>query len=322
MAKIRYSVSSKKSNISGGIFSKKIGFTIPSTWTVRSAMPSGKFWKTISYVNGRFFAFGYYNSTTGATSTDGITWSSITMPSNLVWQNVAYGNGTYVSMGADGGTSTQCATSTDGITWTGRTIPAKYWNYLLFAGGVFVATTKNNGGQYSSPDGITWTQISTSGNHYGMIRLFEQGKYVSLFLSPMTTNLISVSTSAGYLGSYSTLQSASINWAGLAYGNGTFMARGSKGANVLSSDATTWTAGNLPTTTGNFTGLTFGDGVFVATDSTSKVYTSTDGITWALGTISFGSNDYLSGAGYGNGNFVLLTNNWGTYASSKIYTSL
>ena len=99
------------------------------------------------------------------------------------------------------------------------------------------------------------------------------------------------------------------------------MAMKSKGGNVVSSDGTTWTAGNLPTTTNNFRGLTFGDGVFVAVED-NKVYTSTDGVTWALGTISFGSNDYLTGAGYGNGNFLLLTSNWGTNSSSKIYTSL
>ena len=104
------------------------------------------------------------NSTTAASSTDGITWTTRTLPTNTYWKSATFGNNTFVSVATF---STSAATSTDGITWTARTLPASYtWNSVTFGNNTFLTVGYESTAAATSTDGITWTlrTISASSN--------------------------------------------------------------------------------------------------------------------------------------------------------------
>jgi hypothetical protein len=76
------------------------------------------------------------NSSTAASSTDGITWTERTLPSSGNWFSVTYGNNTFVAVVYY---STSAASSTDGITWTARTLPSSArWSSVTFGNNTFV----------------------------------------------------------------------------------------------------------------------------------------------------------------------------------------
>ena len=83
-------------------------------------MPSAVGWGSVAYGNGVFVAVSN-NTTTAASSTDGITWTLRTLPALVAWYSVTYGNGVFAAI--SNGTTT-AASSTDGITWTLRTLPS------------------------------------------------------------------------------------------------------------------------------------------------------------------------------------------------------
>ena len=117
-------------------------------------MPASVNWQSTTYGNGVFVAV-VYNSTTAASSTDGITWALRTMPASVQWYSTTYGNGVFLAIAA--GTTT-AASSTDGITWTLRTMPASaYWYSTTYGNGVFLAVVSSSTTAASSTDGITWT---------------------------------------------------------------------------------------------------------------------------------------------------------------------
>ena len=88
------------------------------------------------------------------TSPDGITWTVASFISNRFWTNIAYGSGIYVAW-----SSTTLYSSTDLITWTSRQATGdvcRRRQQLAFGNGTFVACSEN-GGLYSSANGISWT---------------------------------------------------------------------------------------------------------------------------------------------------------------------
>ena len=103
----------------------------------------------------RLFVTVSSNSTTAASSTDGITWTTRTLPTNDSWTGLTFGNNTFVAVA--GGFST-AASSTDGITWAARTLPAEAnWRATTFGNNTFVAVANDSTTAATSTDGITWT---------------------------------------------------------------------------------------------------------------------------------------------------------------------
>ena len=97
---------------------------------------------------------------------------------------------------------------------------------------------------------------------------------------------------------------ASIEWSGITYGGGKYVAvaeRSSAGA--YSTDGITWTAMSMPAST-KWSGITYGDGKFVAVAFISGAY-STDGINWTEMTLP-GTMEWRS-VTYGGGKFVAVT---------------
>jgi hypothetical protein len=168
------------------------------SWSA-STLPQSGYWRQIAYGNGIFVAVNY-NSSSIATSPDGITWTSrtvgVTSPNSVTFgggkfvivglfsnnvystngtfwsegsslsflgnqrKKVAYGNGKYVVVVNDSAL-TKSAYSTDAITWTEAVIPARNWDRLFYGAGKFFAQEGfSNNAAYSS-DGIAWTAFTS-----------------------------------------------------------------------------------------------------------------------------------------------------------------
>ena len=98
------------------------------------------------------------------------------------------------------------------------------------------------------------------------------------------------------------------NWEGIAYGNNMFVAVGSSGHSVISTDGINWTASSSASEA--FAGVVYGNNVFVAR-KLNGLYYSTDGLTWTLG---ISPSAITRGLTFGNGIFVAV-------AGSKSYIS-
>ena len=193
----------------------------------------------IAYGNGIYVIVGSSFTSASQTtqnffSTDLISFtSSANLPAQAYWTSVAYGNSNFVavSYGKNGfsNTSNVAATSTNGITWTSRTIPAGNYRKVIYANGLFVASTSADGSASSlystSTDGITWTartlpsSIYQTGVQYGnglyLIANFgNTSSYVYYSTDAVTWTLGSRSLSGRYIG------------ANVAYGNGVFAFHG------------------------------------------------------------------------------------------------
>src|SRR5687768_2039219 len=87
----------------------------------------------------------------------------------------------------------------------------------------------------------------------------------------------------------------------VAHGNDTFVAVGSLGAIVISTNGIDWTAVHSGIT-GNFRTIAFGNGTFAATAG-GLLFTSSNGTAWAQRSV--GTNTSAGQVAYGNGYFLL-----------------
>jgi hypothetical protein len=97
------------------------------------------------------------------------------------------------------------------------------------------------------------------------------------------------------------------NIAGVAHGNGKFIAVGAGGKMAYSADGVTWT----PVTTSGFSsnnisGIAYGSDKFVAVGNLGLMAYSADGETWTPVTTSTFDSNNISGVTYGNGKFIAV----------------
>lgn len=227
-----------------------------------------------------------------AVSTDGITWSSVSMPTTPVntntffWRKVTNGKGMFVTIAAVTTTTAghiAYSQSPGVIPWALAIFDGSFnsWTDVTYGNGIFVAVGNTSGitNQVAySNDGINWIRSSSTVN---------------------------------------------ATWLSIAYGNGLFVAGSEVGNIMTSSDGITWISRISPTTTG-IRSLLFANGLFVAAldGGTRNIFCiSQDGITWSNRIISI-SNMYGFGIAYGVvngvGRFVALNYNTG---SSQLITA-
>ena len=127
-----------------------------TTWTPYAI--TNYTWKSVTYGNGKFLAVS--DGQHIATSTDGFTWSTVTIPHQGNLQSVCYGNGLFVSAGFN---SSNIITSTTGTTWSNVAIPAGggYFSSAIYAGNQFIVSSLYSTDLLTSPDGVTWTKTLT-----------------------------------------------------------------------------------------------------------------------------------------------------------------
>lgn len=93
---------------------------------------------------------------------------------------------------------------------------------------------------------------------------------------------------------------------GVAYGNGTFVAVGSGGTILTSTDGSGWTK-RISGTDNLLQAVTYNNGIFVVVGDHGTILTSPDGESWT--NRESGTNNSVSGVTYGSGNFVAVGEN-------------
>ncbi len=251
-----------------------------STWTASSAATRN--WTDVAYGNNLFIAIS--NSTNIVTSSDGITWTARTSVING-WSSITFGNGTFVAV-ANSGTNTRVMYSSNGTTWLqpATAPPANNWTSITFGNNTFVAVANSgtNRVMYSTDGGVSWLQPA---------------------IAP-TAN----------------------SWSSITFGNNTFVAVANLGTNriMTSTDGITWSTDNITSLNNNWTSITYGTinsiNMFVACSSDTfydNIYVSLDGINWYNNFSPFSKP--ISSIGFGNNNFIALSNDTTTSSDSNIF---
>ena len=136
-------------------------------WSYRTG-PRGQ-WQAVTYGNGRWVVVGKNQSsivtnTRMATSTDGISWSSVSGAPFSGYGDIAFGNGVFVAVahysGSENNNSPICY-STDGLNWTTTSATPGRYTHITYGDGKFVAYNGSYGSyggkMVVSEDGINWT---------------------------------------------------------------------------------------------------------------------------------------------------------------------
>lgn len=184
------------------------------TWTTRN-MPGAYDWRAVTYANGKFYCLGGAKC---ATSTDGITWSMVTIAYDQWWDQLVHGNGILIATIE----SNKVYTSSDGgVTWVERSL-AFDTRGITFGNGLFVIATHSDY-CYTSTDGVTWVarDMPVFGGGSKAWRAPAYGGGVFIMLNYGTTE--AAVSFDGKVWEPVTLPSAA-NWRNAAYGDGNFVA--------------------------------------------------------------------------------------------------
>jgi len=256
------------------------------TWSVGSVATGAK---AIAFGNNRFVIVEGNFSNSAAWSTDGVTWTVVTLPANTDstesnWYDIAFGNNRFVAI-ADN--ATMVAYSFNGATWYSSTMPSNQdWRKLVYGSGVFLALADGEVAA-SSHDGKNWTSRSTT---------------IASISVTDTAKDDSTAWAAGTL-------SSTANWNAVGYGGGKYVAVSSLaiGTAYSTNGGTTWTAGIIPTGSDEAGGIAYGGGVWVVPYyGANDVATSSDGITFAFQSNVLTATRNWKAIAYGNGTFVII----------------
>lgn len=267
-----------------------------NTWIARTS-PASAVWYDVFYGNGLYVGVG--NGGRTMRSADGVTWIATTVSGSNTINGVVYGAGLFVIAKSDG--TPGLMSSPDGINWTNRG-PAVNFYEVAYDGTNFVAS---GAGIYTSPDGITWTARTFPTLTVNIKGFATNGTGKWCAISYSTSTRASISTDGGVTWTAKTTPTA-VGYAGIAYGNGNFVAVGTNGGAYSTDGGETWTASSISATP--WQDIEFSNGLFVAvsggsTGASTVVGYSTDGVTWNYSTIQ---SQAWFGIGKGLGLFVAV----------------
>ena len=268
--------------IGGRYVALRSGSTVGATsedgiaWDTRaSLMPSGADWSaitaglfddgsTVGKVSKFVAVAGTSANTTGAYSSDGITWTAASMQTSATWVDVAFGGQKFVAVSSD---STTVRISNDGELWdqtgilttTGFTAMAYGKNrFVAIKSGTNVtnhATSTTVTGTWTAgtlPSSSNWNSVAYGNNRFVAVS--------------NTSGTIAAYSLDGITWTASTLPSTA-QWTKVTYGQGVFLAVSTTTAAATSPDGVTWTARTTSTAASGFSAVTFGNrnryGLFV-----------------------------------------------------------
>lgn len=296
----------------GAVYTSSDGIT----WTSRSA--GANQFNDVIYANSLYVAVG----TSGAcyTSPDGTTWTSRSAGANQ-FNKIIYANSLFVAVG----NSNTLYTSSDGTTWTSRTsgfgttslnIYDAIWNGTNFI------VVGQFGRWASSSDGVTWVANLDvlRGNFFAVAvvnsRTIGFGNSGSVLIAGATRAVVMQGGTWPYLVA---AQSAT-NPRTIAYnGSNQYVAVGSGGVALASSDGVAWTGYNTGVAT-DFDKVQYVNGNYIAmggTGSATNLLTSPDGTTWTTRTA--GTAIY-NAAAFGAGLYVVVGAAGAVFSSPDLVT--
>jgi len=251
----------------GAAFSARVQATDPlDDWKWINPLPQGNRMGAVTYGGGRVVAVGSYGAIIHSTNLATMPWAVSRPPTNGDLNAVVFGHGLYVAAGAGGGNSGMILTSTDVTNWFKQ----------------------------------SWTNSATRAI-YGLA--FGEGLFVAVtersgvWTSPDGTNWVRRLFDAG--------SSSHLNGITFVEGIG-FVAVGSAGKVLASTNGMDWVTNTSPTTT-SLNAITYGtngsgEGIFVAVGSSGLVLTSPDAVNWTLRnsgtTVSLKGVAYAPGVGF------------------------
>ena len=235
-----------------------------TSWTRFSFPNPDREYRILQYCGNKFVGVANSSLTNGIiTSTDGVTWTSITVGGSTTIaqpQDVASNGSTYYVAHEANGTGYYYSTDS-GATWTSAAAPYAFKNLSCIGQGtivwcpsasLFLATTTNSSVYMTSPTGATWTANTTSINFARNSMRADQGGQQKFAASA------SIIVCMGYGGNYTT-----------------------------STDGVTWTAPALLTPTNPVTNILvhqfYYDGTRFCARVQQRMWYSTDGSTWTEG---------------------------------------
>jgi hypothetical protein len=279
---------------------------------VSSVLPSSSVRGGLAYGNGRFVTIGYSNTVSAFSDDGGATWTAGgALPAVRKWSDRAYGNGIFVAIcGAGRGdsntTSTSVAISSDGgVNWTAAATPfGGFWNKIVFTGTVFVVVSTSGASCLTSPNGVTWTQVSIAGGNFAV---GTNGSGVVVSLSSSFSGTDSISYSSNHGASFTTVDGVLERrlWLDMAWNGNVFCATEFGGRRTATSpDGLVWTdrENALPSTQSWISvaaDLVTGRLVATAQSSNVTAYSDDDGVTWTETTITASDNWYEVACGDG-----------------------
>jgi hypothetical protein len=256
------------------------------TWSTAS-MPSSAQWQTVAW-NGTVFYCKAYNTTAGATSTNGTTWTAANFDIKIGrWGSVAWNGSLFcaVQTSVSVGTTNAYATSPDGITWTQRTLPSAaslakiIWNGTIFCaiGGGAVSNAV-----FTSTNGTSWSSGSLGVSQAWSSVAYGNGIFVAVALTS-TTNYATSTNGTSWTGRTLPVIAVcnAIEW------NGSVFCIVGNNICFTSTNGIAWTQRTIPT--GSWVGLTWNGTVFVAIKTGNTCAVSQDGTVWDIITLPISS---------------------------------
>jgi hypothetical protein len=256
----------------------------------------------VAYGNNYWIALPSANST-AAGSSNGSTWTTISLPISGTWTGIAYGNSYWVAISS--GSNQALYSAAAGAGWKTSTLPqTTAWSQIAYGFGIFVAiATGTSFSAYSTNYGATWSAGTgmPSGTWSGLT--YGAGTFVAISSASGTTAY----STDGKTWTQGSLPS-STTWSSVTYGAGRFVAVSSTSSvTAYSFNGITWYSSNLQIAA---TSVTYGQGAFLAvTSGATGAYVSDDGFTWKLKTVT---NNTVGAVAFGytassyNGVFVTV----------------
>jgi hypothetical protein len=307
------------SSIGGAVYTSGNG---RSGWTsTASNVPAGM--TDLIFGGGKFVAVGAAGA--GASSADGVTWTTSSLFNKDDFVAVRYGNGNFMALGANG----SVYTSSDGVSWRGMASGrAMSYKQIVYGGSKFVAV--GDSGVSISGDGKNWTRGESEGALKGLQGIaYGNGKFVAVGDSGAL-----FTSQDGNQWTDASAADRGIMFMGVAYGESTsfsgFVAvgRGSAGGAsifTLADNAQNWTEESTistywPTQVYPIS-INFGNGKFLVGGSGSGMLKSTEnGKFWSDVNVDGISGNRITSITYTNNRLIAL----GTSAagSNAIFASL
>jgi hypothetical protein len=203
-------------------------------------------------------------NTTGAYSSDGITWTATSMRTSATWVDVAFGAQKFVAVSSD---VTTVRISNDGEAWDQTGIlTTTGFTALAYGKNRFVAIKSGtNVTNHATPTTVTgtWTAGTLPSSSNWNSIAYGNNRFVAV---SNTSGTIAAYSLDGITWTASTLPSTA-QWTSVTYGQGVFLAVSTTTAAATSPDGVTWTARTTSTAASGFSAVTFGNrnryGLFV-----------------------------------------------------------
>ena len=267
-----------------------------SNWLNLASSVTTQSLNDLAYGNGAFVAVG--SQGTILHSPDGAQWS-LKSPSltKAELHGVAYGSGAFVAVGWQG----VILASTNAIDWViASNADDVYFSDVTYGVGQFV-TVGSNGSVLTSTNGRAWVARDSGfmGDLYSAV--YGNGIFIASAWNAVLTSPDGVDWTEHDLTSVTGDDSALL--LGLAYGGGAFVAVGSRGLILSSTNGTSWAAESSGTLASLYS-VAYGNRTFLVVGGSGTVFSSTNATDWV--SRDPGTMELLSGAAYGANTFVVV----------------